>query len=180
MGHLNEHRFNHNFQNCISPLCSCSFETESTSHFLMHCHHYTNIHSTLTNSIGNTFNATNEYLDNLSLFGSPKYTEIDNSQIINATINYLAHFFNLPNIFDFGYISRLLILDFLFIFNPNAYHKHYSKSCGIVVLLHFKYIYTLVCRSHWVASIWHSTVVLIFNQGRCRYFWSNLLDRMLR
>ena len=98
MGHLNEHRFNHNFQNCISPLCSCSFETESTSHFLMHCHHYKNIHSTLTNSIGNTFNATNEYLDNLSLFGSPKYTQIDNSQIINATINYLAHFFNLPNI----------------------------------------------------------------------------------
>ena len=98
MGHLNEHRFNHNFQNCISPLCSCSFETESTSHFLMHWHHYKNIHSTLTNSIGNTFNATNEYLDNLSLFGSPKYTQIDNSQIINATINYLAHFFNLPNI----------------------------------------------------------------------------------
>ena len=98
MGHLNEHRFNHNCQNCISPLCSCSFETESTSHFLMHCHHYKNIHSTLTNSIGNTFNATNEYLDNLSLFGSPKYTQIDNSQIINATINYLAHFFNLPNI----------------------------------------------------------------------------------
>ena len=39
--------------------------------------------------IGNTFNITNECLVNLLLFGSPKYTEIENSHIINATIKYL-------------------------------------------------------------------------------------------
>ena len=93
LSHLNEHRFNHNFQNCINPLCSCSLEIESTSHFLLHCHHYTNICLTLLNSIaeiiGNTFNITNECLVNLLLFGSPKYTEIDNSHIINATNKYL-------------------------------------------------------------------------------------------
>ena len=37
-----------------------------------------------------------------------------------------------------------------------------------------------VCRSHWVVSVWHSTVVSIFNQRCCGYFWSNLLHRMLR
>ena len=42
LSHLNEHRFNHNFQNSINPLCNCSLEIESTSHFLLHCHHYTN------------------------------------------------------------------------------------------------------------------------------------------
>ena len=61
---LNKHRFNHKFQNCINPLCSCSLETESTSHFLLHYHHYTNIHLTLLNNIakiiGNIFNITNE------------------------------------------------------------------------------------------------------------------------
>ena len=31
VSHLNEHRFNHNFQNCINPLCHCSLEIESTS-----------------------------------------------------------------------------------------------------------------------------------------------------
>ena len=36
--HLNEHRFYHNFQNCSNPLCSCSLEIESTSHFLLQCH----------------------------------------------------------------------------------------------------------------------------------------------
>ena len=33
LSHLNKNRFNHNFQNCINPLCSCSLEIVSTSHF---------------------------------------------------------------------------------------------------------------------------------------------------
>ena len=33
LSHLNEHRSNHSFQNCISPLCSCRLKIESTSHF---------------------------------------------------------------------------------------------------------------------------------------------------
>ena len=28
LSHLDEHRFNHNFQNCINPLCSCNLEIE--------------------------------------------------------------------------------------------------------------------------------------------------------
>ena len=32
--HLREHKFNHNFQNCINPLCRCALVIESTSHFL--------------------------------------------------------------------------------------------------------------------------------------------------
>ena len=96
LSHLNEHRFNHNFQNCINPLCSCSLKIESTSHFLLHCHHYTKIRVTLLNSIaeiiGNTFNINNECLVNVLLFGSKKYTEIDNSHIVNATIKYLLDF----------------------------------------------------------------------------------------
>ena len=31
--YLNEHRFNHYFDSCINPLCSCSLEVESTKHF---------------------------------------------------------------------------------------------------------------------------------------------------
>ena len=93
LSHLNEHRFYHNFQNCINSLCSCSLETEATSHCLLHCHHYTDNQLTLWNSIaeiiGNTFNITDECLVNLLLFCSRKYTEIDISHIVNATIKYL-------------------------------------------------------------------------------------------
>ena len=49
--HLNEHRFNHNFQNCTNPLYSCSLAIESTTNFLLHCHRVSNIPSTLLNSI---------------------------------------------------------------------------------------------------------------------------------
>ena len=35
--HLKEHKFKHNFQDSVDPLCSCGIETESTKHFLLHC-----------------------------------------------------------------------------------------------------------------------------------------------
>ena len=92
LSHLNKHRFNPNFQNCINPLCSCSHEIESTSRFLLHWHHFTNISLTLLNSITeiicNTFKISDNCLVNL-LFGNQKYTEIDNSYIISTTIKYL-------------------------------------------------------------------------------------------
>ena len=63
---LNKQTLNQNFQNCINPLCSCSLQTESTSHFSLHCHHYTDIPLTLLNSIAeiidNTCNITDECL----------------------------------------------------------------------------------------------------------------------
>ena len=37
LSHLLEHKFSHNFQNCINPYCSCGMDIESTSHFFPHC-----------------------------------------------------------------------------------------------------------------------------------------------
>ena len=69
LSHLSEQRFNHNFQSCINPLCSCSLAIESTTHFLLHCHHFSNIRPTLLNSInevlGNITNLT--YLSQCAL-----------------------------------------------------------------------------------------------------------------
>ena len=30
---LNEHKLNHNFQDCVNPLCTCSLEPESAAYF---------------------------------------------------------------------------------------------------------------------------------------------------
>ena len=49
--HLNEHRFNFNFENCVNPLCICSLETAATSHFFLHCHYYHSIRLTLFNEL---------------------------------------------------------------------------------------------------------------------------------
>ena len=51
VSHLNEHRFNHNFQNFINPLCTCSLEVESTSHFFLHCLHDNYIRENFLNEL---------------------------------------------------------------------------------------------------------------------------------
>ena len=49
--HLNEHRFNHNFRDCIKPLCNSSLETKSNSHFFLRCCHYTMTPADLMNGL---------------------------------------------------------------------------------------------------------------------------------
>ena len=97
LSRLNEHRFNHNFQSCINPLYSCSLAIESTTHFLLHCHHFSNIRSTLLNSINEVLDSiTNlsELIDcalvKILLFGDQNYTQVKNAYIINATIKCLV------------------------------------------------------------------------------------------
>ena len=35
--HLNKYKFRHNFKDCVSPMCDCGAETETTSHFFLGC-----------------------------------------------------------------------------------------------------------------------------------------------
>ena len=37
LSHLRYHKFRHNFQDCINPICVCGLEIETTTHFLLHC-----------------------------------------------------------------------------------------------------------------------------------------------
>ena len=41
LSHLGDHKFRHNFQDCVFPMCSCSQDIKTTAHFLLHCpnHH---------------------------------------------------------------------------------------------------------------------------------------------
>ena len=38
--HLNEHKFRHNFNDIINPMCSCGKEPETTLHYLFRCDLY--------------------------------------------------------------------------------------------------------------------------------------------
>ena len=88
--HLNKHRFKHNFQDCINPLCSCSIEPKSNSHFFLCFHHYTILHADLMNGLKkideNILKLPENSLVKLLLFGDPKYNLIDNCHILNASI----------------------------------------------------------------------------------------------
>ena len=60
---LSKHRFNHNLKSCINPLCSCSLAIKSTTHFLLHCYHFSNIRSTLSNSVNDVLGGITNLAD---------------------------------------------------------------------------------------------------------------------
>ena len=43
LSHLNDHKFRHNFQDCLNTLCPCSLEVESTIHYFLYYHCYNDI-----------------------------------------------------------------------------------------------------------------------------------------
>ena len=94
--HLNEHKFRHNFPNCLNPLCSCSLEIENTSHYLLHCQHFSNHHIDLKNCVKSVIINFESMTDNrkqdILLYGESLFNENKNKLILQATINYLKNF----------------------------------------------------------------------------------------
>ena len=43
MSHLNQDKFYHNFRGCVDTLCPCGLEIESSYHFFLLCHYFTDI-----------------------------------------------------------------------------------------------------------------------------------------
>ena len=99
--HLNEHKFKHNFQDSVEPLCSCGSDIESTTHFFLHCTNFTTHRQTLLNkkSINKSILAENENsVVRTHLFGRPDFTYSTNKEIINAIISFIltTKLFNCP------------------------------------------------------------------------------------
>ena len=95
LSHLNEHKFKHNFQDCINPLCTCSLEIESLSHFFLHCHYFTNICSTLFSELQSADVNIAKFSDNelvdLLLYGSPKFDTDQNHKILSSCISFILN-----------------------------------------------------------------------------------------
>ena len=77
LSHLNEHKFNHNFRDCVNPLCTCSLEVESSSNFFLHCHYHIDIQKTLFHELQSVDQIILNHYDNeivkLFLYGSKKF-----------------------------------------------------------------------------------------------------------
>ena len=91
---MNEHGFNHNFQNCINPLCICSLEVESTAHFFLHCHHNHNIRAKVLNSLEvidiNLLKLSEEQLTKVLQYGFSQPDPNQNRNILNSSIDYIV------------------------------------------------------------------------------------------
>ena len=90
---LNEHKFCHNFQDCLNPLCSCSLQIKDTSHYLLHCQHFSNHRIDLMNSVKSVIinfeSMTDNRKRNILLYGDSRFDENKNKIILEVTINYL-------------------------------------------------------------------------------------------
>ena len=51
LSHLCEHKFKHSFQDCLHPVCFCSNEIETSTHYLLHYPTYKNERMTLLNKV---------------------------------------------------------------------------------------------------------------------------------
>ena len=94
LSHLNEHKFNHNFQDCINPICdNCGMNIESNTHFFLDCRQYTSLRAELMNELRmideNILRLSRDCLVNIILFGDPKYNSLDNCRILNASISFI-------------------------------------------------------------------------------------------
>ena len=63
--HLNEHRFRHNFQDFMNPLCLCSLEIEKTLYYLLCYHHFSQNCIVLMNSVKSVSEIFNSLSDNV-------------------------------------------------------------------------------------------------------------------
>ena len=88
LSRLNEHRFRHNFQECLNPLCSCSLEIQDTSHYLLHCHHFLHHRVVLMNSsICDNFDTMSDNIkEDLRLYGDSRFDENKYFEVIFENI----------------------------------------------------------------------------------------------
>ena len=91
MSHLYEFKLRQNFQDTVNSLCSCSLDSQPTTHFLLHCPFYNNQRIALFVSIRDIdvtiSNLSEDNLVNTLLYGNNElYSSETNTPIFNCTI----------------------------------------------------------------------------------------------
>ena len=93
LSHLREHKFRHNFNDTDVPFCLCNLEIESVSHFYLRCPNYINQRSDLMNELSlvdpDLLHLDQHSLINLLLYGKKSFSDIQNTRILEISIQYI-------------------------------------------------------------------------------------------
>ena len=93
LSHLRYHKFKHNFQDSLNPLCNCGLITETTSHYLLHCPSFADEGKNFLSNIkriNHKFLEQNDStLTQTFLFGDPASSVETNTLILNAATQHV-------------------------------------------------------------------------------------------
>ena len=91
--HLNEHKFRHNFKDCVSPMSGCGVETETTSHFFLRFQFFANERQKLRDDVylldASIKHLNEESLIDVPLHGSDRFNDSKHKQILLHSICYI-------------------------------------------------------------------------------------------
>ena len=93
--HLNDRKFRHNFKDALNPMFDCGSETETTDHFFLRCPFFAMNRRKLLNDMLkldlSLRNLKDELLLNMILYGSEKYKDTVNKEILLHTISFIKN-----------------------------------------------------------------------------------------
>ena len=93
LSRLREHKFQHNLQDTLNPICSCGDDIETAIDYLFHWPNYLDERRTLLDnlqSIGESIHDKNDsQISELLLFSVSSNNDASNTCILNATIQYI-------------------------------------------------------------------------------------------
>ena len=94
LSHLGDHKLRHNFQDCVSPMCSCGQGTETKTHFLLHCPNNHCAKKTFFHKInelsGNISRQSESTVTKILLFGDNKLDFETNKILLKSTIEFIS------------------------------------------------------------------------------------------
>ena len=93
LSHLADHKFRHDFQDCLNSICSCGQEIETTGHFLLHCLNYRCSRKTFSEKINLTDSNISQQSDfsitKDLLFGSEKLEDDKNNALLTSMSEFI-------------------------------------------------------------------------------------------
>ena len=137
LSHLRFHKFKHNFQDTLNPICNCS-TVETTVHYLLHCPNFSNERLTLFNklqSIGieNILSEADSNISKVLPFGDHSFNDVRNTSVLTASFEY-----TLPTKrFDVPYIK---IYTYLFVYLQFIF-SILSWNCSYIYAIHLYFLF---------------------------------------
>ena len=116
LSHLRDHKFKHNFLDCLNPICCCGQDIETTVHYLLHCPIFSDERSIFFNNFRsideNVLSGSDSRISETVLFGISSFNNTKNTSVINTTIDYIlsTEKFYVP-LTNFWFVSKHLCIE---------------------------------------------------------------------